>query len=56
MKKTITTVKEYNEEGKLIKETITETTENDLNKTQPYVPQNTTYTPVKPYWYETKLL
>jgi len=53
MKKTITTVKEYNDEGKLIKETITETTDNDLNRTQPFVPYNEPLKPHTPNWWET---
>lgn len=53
--KKITTVREFNENGRITKETITETTDGDLGETQPctpYIYSITPTTPVTPYWYK----
>lgn len=46
-RKTIETIKEYDENGKLTRETITETTEDDNNTYYPYQPY-TPFTPATP--------
>lgn len=60
MKRTVTTVREYNDEGKLVKETVTEVTEEIANSAAPLaaprqVPINTpSPTPTEhPWWYYT---
>lgn len=51
MKKTVTTVREINEDGKIVKETVTETTEDNVFTTSPKWPY-VTDTPYKPNWWD----
>lgn len=53
-RKTIETIKEYDENGKLIRETVTETTEDDNNTYYPYQPYYPT-TPYSPVTYGTEI-
>ena len=53
-RKIVETVKEYNDTGKLVKETITETTEDDSTEYVPYFPTYPVYPAFpetgKPWW------
>lgn len=56
MKKTITTVREFNADGKIVKETITETTDNDFSPIaplQPYTPFTEPYKTPRRQWWDT---
>jgi hypothetical protein len=50
-RKTVETIKEYDENGKLTRETITETTEDDDTAYYPYQP----YIPFTPATYNTEI-
>ena len=51
MKKTVTTVREFNEDGKIVKETVTETTEDNVFTTSPPNWWDTD-TPYRPNWWD----
>lgn len=48
------TIREYDENGKVVKETVTETTENDDTQYWPYTTVNPCVVPMmeKPEWWE----
>ena len=55
MKKTVTTVREFNEDGKIVKETITETTEGNVFITSPKWPY-VADEPYRPNWWDYKTI